>query len=530
MNNKKIRWLLLIVSLWVVPLFPKAQPVEYKNDQGVLVGTSDSRLFVTINESIDHVEFQICAIGEITAAAFGFILLYDTAILRLTDPTYSYDMPIGYNFSSYPTEVISISPSFKAKFPDWVALPMQHREIIDGPAAGMKFFCAEISGSLSTSPVKLVSGEIIHIMNMYYRKVNPGTPLTTSDFGYFTEAKTPPLLTSQWIFGAYKIKLSAGRPWDNFIERPELFTYRSPSYIVTEEVTGLISDLATFNATFTRGDLIPTLEMLNAHYASADTNGRLNWDVVKKYGFIYSNVDATILVNGYSNRLKIDGVDYEFPNTTELAAGNFIRNGKKFYITPLITNNASEQSVSVSQNVSELPFEDTCYVWSLIHYTFETSNSYLFVGNKVLFEMNSTVPQAACPLSVDFEGGPYKVTSLAGLCWTANMATRHYADGNPITFARAYSCKICPDSVQTATVFGLLYTWYSAVGIPETSLDAPAPDSSGFVQGICPQGWHVPSPTELDRLNQYPAEDLRSTNYWVVAGGTNATGFNALPA
>ena len=50
------------------------------------------------------------------------------------------------------------------------------------------------------------------------------------------------------------------------------------------------------------------------------------------------------------------------------------------------------------------------------------------------------------------------------------------------------------------------------------------------VQGICPDGWHVPAQEELARLRLYVVNDTKSTDYWIVPGGTNATGFNALPA
>jgi len=516
------------VFLLVAPFLLKAQPEEYRNDQGILVGTSDSRIFVTVNESTHHVEFQLCAIGEIYAGAFGFIIAYDSAVLRLTDPAYTYDMPNGYNQSSYPTNVVSVPESFSAKHPGFYTTPMQHRAVSEGDAAGLKFFCAETGMNFATTPpVQLLTGEIIHILNMHFRKVNPGTPLSTSDFGYYTESSKPPLLTSQWMYGAYKIKYSSGQPWDNFIVKPKQFTYRSSSYTTTENVTNIVSNSATLNATFTRGNIAPATKMMVAHSLTIDYAGRLNWDAVKQYGFIYSNTDATILVNGFSNKLTIDGVNYNFPDNEELAAGEFIRNGKTFYITPLRNNSSTAQSVSVSQNISGLKNKQNYYVWSFIYYTFETSNPYLFVGNKIMFKNEST---DECPLTVDFEGGLYQVTSLAGLCWTSNMATRHYADGAPIAFARAYSCRTCPDSTDLASTFGLLYTWHSAVGVPEGSSALPVPNESGFVQGICPEGWHVPAQEELDRLNQYPVEDMRSTDYWLISGGTNSTGFNALPA
>jgi uncharacterized protein (TIGR02145 family) len=88
-----------------------------------------------------------------------------------------------------------------------------------------------------------------------------------------------------------------------------------------------------------------------------------------------------------------------------------------------------------------------------------------------------------------------------------------------------------PDVAKHDSVFGLLYTWYSAVRVPEGSSTLPTPDANGNVQGICPDDWHVPSQTEWELLSAYSANALKSDSLWLSPNsGTNATGFNALPA
>jgi uncharacterized protein (TIGR02145 family) len=130
-----------------------------------------------------------------------------------------------------------------------------------------------------------------------------------------------------------------------------------------------------------------------------------------------------------------------------------------------------------------------------------------------------------CPDTVsDTEGNTYKVTSLAGYCWTENLrSTVYFASGDPIKFAKPYTCPSCP--AQLDTIFGLLYTWYSAVNEDE-------PTKGGIVQGICPDDWHIPSIAEWSALNGYPASQLKSTKYWLdpPGSGTDDYGFNALPA
>ncbi|MDR0205776.1 MAG: fibrobacter succinogenes major paralogous domain-containing protein, partial [Bacteroidales bacterium] len=128
----------------------------------------------------------------------------------------------------------------------------------------------------------------------------------------------------------------------------------------------------------------------------------------------------------------------------------------------------------------------------------------------------------ACPKSVDdIEDNTYTVTPLAGLCWTSNIMSTLYSSGISIPAPRAYQCPTCPDPSYTSSIFGLLYTWYDAIGEEETFEE--------FVQGICPEGYHIPSPEEFDLLLQYQPKDLKSEDHW-LAPGTNNTKFNSLPA
>jgi uncharacterized protein (TIGR02145 family) len=67
-----------------------------------------------------------------------------------------------------------------------------------------------------------------------------------------------------------------------------------------------------------------------------------------------------------------------------------------------------------------------------------------------------------------------------------------------------------------------MYDWYSAVGSVETW-------HAASLQGICPDGWRIPTKEEWNRLNQFPSESLLSENYWINPG-TDNYGFDARPA
>lgn len=130
----------------------------------------------------------------------------------------------------------------------------------------------------------------------------------------------------------------------------------------------------------------------------------------------------------------------------------------------------------------------------------------------------------------DYDGNSYDVVGVVGYCWTkSNLKAQHYYDGTEIPVALIYN--IAPDNDEDANLenFGRLYTWYSAVNIPEGSTDSPA-EVDGYVQGLCPDGWHIPTVEELTALEAVPAIKLRDTGseYWIEYNdNTNSTGFSA---
>ena len=109
---------------------------------------------------------------------------------------------------------------------------------------------------------------------------------------------------------------------------------------------------------------------------------------------------------------------------------------------------------------------------------------------------------AGCATVRDVDGNRYKTVKINGMQWMVeNLRTTHYADGTPIAKAQ-------PDSKDTeqplyydrfeqqdsTKKYGLLYNWFAAVR-------STASDTSGIVQGVCPDGWHLPSESEWDMLS-----------------------------
>ena len=129
----------------------------------------------------------------------------------------------------------------------------------------------------------------------------------------------------------------------------------------------------------------------------------------------------------------------------------------------------------------------------------------------------------------DIDHNEYQTVEVAGYCWTKeNLKATHYADGTTeITGIRIYN-----DDNANLPVYGRLYTWYGAVNLPDGSSDEPTA-VGGFVQGACPDGWHIPTNGELTALGTVNTHALNATTLWVgphAGDNTNASGFTAVPA
>ena len=189
-----------------------------------------------------------------------------------------------------------------------------------------------------------------------------------------------------------------------------------------------------------------------------------------------------------------------------------------------------------------------------------------------------TVNPFACPNAPtvsDIDGNVYNTVKIGQQCWMKeNLRVTHYPDGREIFLNHrcvnmgAYqNCgSLIPCTGDTAyryPVFstysaveqhGYLYNWPAAVNGSSGSNSNP----SG-VQGICPNGWHIPSYAEWEQLFSYVkgrseyvcgdssaniAKALASQEEWGTSGiftddscliglykdQNNATGFSALPS
>lgn len=149
----------------------------------------------------------------------------------------------------------------------------------------------------------------------------------------------------------------------------------------------------------------------------------------------------------------------------------------------------------------------------------------------------------SCPnatVVIDYDGNTYHTVQIGQQCWLReNLKCTHAYDGSTITGLTAPG-----GNVDT---YGYLYTWDATMNGGSSGSTNP--------QGICPDGWHIPSSTEWGQLSTYVgsqsqyrcgnsnnniAKALASTTGWAISNTNcavgnnqdqnNATGLAILPA
>lgn len=232
---------------------------------------------------------------------------------------------------------------------------------------------------------------------------------------------------------------------------------------------------------------------------------------------------------------------------------DIIMDGEKIGTTPEFFNNVLVGSHEVKLQKSG--YATVTQTVTLIEGETTTIEEKLSIMNEIL-----TLPPKdgdSCGTVEDYDGNVYGTVQIGQQCWMKeNLRAAHYADGKNIvlvskTSSTTIAYRYLPNNnINYVVMYGYLYNWPAVVGensSPENDLTV--------VQGICPNGWHVPSDAEWKQLadyvgsqnqyvhknnNKFIAKALSSTMGWKNSSdeaaigrnksSNNATHFSALPA
>ncbi|PWJ53387.1 MULTISPECIES: fibrobacter succinogenes major paralogous domain-containing protein [unclassified Fibrobacter] len=136
--------------------------------------------------------------------------------------------------------------------------------------------------------------------------------------------------------------------------------------------------------------------------------------------------------------------------------------------------------------------------------------------------------------TLTYGGQTYRTVVIGAQTWMAeNLNYEYKVNGS------TYGNWCYNDSALYCERYGRLYTWAAAMDSATTGCGygATCETDAGAVQGICPDGWHLPSRAEWDTLIAFVGgEDvagrrLRSISGWYDnANGDDGYGFSALPS
>jgi uncharacterized protein (TIGR02145 family) len=206
-------------------------------------------------------------------------------------------------------------------------------------------------------------------------------------------------------------------------------------------------------------------------------------------------------------------------------------------------------NTSSVQNPSHTYTESGAYTVSLtvsnnIITVTESKDNYIHVIEQ--YPEGNGIPCPSGSVVTDVDGNYYFTVKIGDQCWMKeNLKVTHYPDGSPIQLIESteiwdvlepndYDDAYCyyDNDLNNLDTLGALYSWAAAMGG-----NATLTSNTSVVQGICPDGWHLPSEEEWMELKNFingeggNADDLKTTYGWEENGnGTDTYGFSALPA
>ncbi len=142
--------------------------------------------------------------------------------------------------------------------------------------------------------------------------------------------------------------------------------------------------------------------------------------------------------------------------------------------------------------------------------------------------------------TIVYEGKTYHTIQIGTQCWlkeNLDIGTMITSDGdhsgtqqteNGLTEKYCYN-----NDANNCATYGGLYEWGEAVQYENgaSNTTSPSPAYSGNVQGICPNGWHIPSEAEYKTLQinvDYKAVKIANQGMSNGLTATNTSGFSAI--
>ena len=229
-----------------------------------------------------------------------------------------------------------------------------------------------------------------------------------------------------------------------------------------------------------------------------------------------TNTDAILRLNCVIGKEKIKSLGFKWKKTSE--------------------NNFNIETVTVNPGISTFPIknlvEDAEYLVRAFMVVF--SGDTVYGKNDVSFRTHGTM--------TDIDGNTYFTMRYGEKVWmTNNLRVTRYADGTELesrsegvgafTDRQVYFYDSFHRPFIMDPNYGLLYNWAAAVRVDSCNYLVNF-DPTTYVQGICPDGWHIPSSDEWSSItSRYRGYEMKTAN-WTEGtyASNNYSQFSAEPA
>ncbi|MCL2510644.1 MAG: hypothetical protein FWF09_01195, partial [Bacteroidales bacterium] len=430
---------------------------EYCPTKLVSIGTSNSRLVGTIVEEGDLIRIDVIGIGEMTIDNVVFSIYYnsDKYILCETDGT-----PLGYGFGYLKegnldgnlvyglANVVEIKPALLNVDPPFYVAMEQTWHLGPGECPGERPGCQEhlwvegwaavaigLTNISEDSPpyVGPEEGVIVPLFSFYLKKLpgNTASPIA-DDFGMGVFDKAP-YTTLFWQHALVLTYFYVGTEYEqegiDWEQIECLFLLRSAAEVETvgvDEYANYVDLTGQIKRPFDPTNVLDHIDFPDYINAELYDDGRLEWDEIIKYGFIYTGdpdgENIELFFDPYSNELKMkSGITetscvLDFVGALETIAGGtygandrykgtFTCGGINFYILLRAESEDTLDDVKdpdftfrVDIDNDGLEYDVTYYGWAFATYFFETSNEYSLVGEQIEFMLREE--EEECDLAI----------------------------------------------------------------------------------------------------------------------------------
>lgn len=320
-------------------------------------------------------------------------------------------------------------------------------------------------------------------------------------------------------------------------------------YLVYEDIIPLIDRFQNLQDSLERDE-----HSLQATDGALMVYQRNRWDTLT----IGSEGTYLSVVNGIPTWKKsipeITTIAPKIDNMNSISVGGIVRyNTNVHYSSGICWSTHSEPEISdfvleTSKKCDSFNLHIENLLPGTTYYVRAFTSDFFGVHYGEIHSVDLPLPPATClasPSIVDIDGNVYNTVQIGNQCWMReNLRVKRFADGQEINTVLTPNYAVrqhdCMNDYHLK-IYGLMYSWYAVMRD-----NLPSESNPSGIQGVCPNGWHVPGRGEWESLknflnsqslsessiaislcvNKEIWQNLYTSNQIGAPGNIHATGFN----